>query len=163
MQRRRNDRLRGRQSTSSDSQQTVRRPTALVSVRLLTLAQENQLLTPRSHSRLYFPLFVKKRLIPEVCMCCIRMYVLQTLIIGLEHINQKRWAIPHCVLDSFIMSSSDKPGSNPFTVRAWLRCQDNRRSPDTLTLKARWRPFVLTQPTPPPQWWWHPTRQHLHL
>ena len=33
------------------------------------------------------------------------MYV-QNLTIGLEHINQKRWAIPHCVLESYIISAS---------------------------------------------------------
>lgn len=70
------------QSTSSDSQQTVRRPTTLVSdwlmsVWALTLAQGNQLLTRCSHSQLYlaFSLFVKKLLIPEVCMYCMNMYV----------------------------------------------------------------------------------------
>ena len=33
------------------------------------------------------------------------MYV-QNLTIGLEHINQKKWAIPHCVLESYIISAS---------------------------------------------------------
>lgn len=39
-----------------------------------------------------------------VCTVCICMYV-QNLTIELEHINQKRWAIPHCVLASCIMSA----------------------------------------------------------
>lgn len=80
--RRKNDQLREGQATSSDSQQTVRRPTALVSdwpvsVWALTMAQDNQLLTRCSHSQLYlaFLLFVKKLLIPQVCMYCICMYV----------------------------------------------------------------------------------------
>lgn len=40
-----------------------------------------------------------------VCTVCKCMYV-QNLTIGLEHINQKRWAIPHCVLQSYIISAS---------------------------------------------------------
>lgn len=66
-----------------------------------------------------------------VCTVCICMYV-QNLTVGLEHINQKRWAIPHCVLESYIIFASwvrrDKPGSSLFiwskpTVRARWRCQ----------------------------------------
>lgn len=91
-----------------------------------------------------FPLFVKKSLIPKVCAyVCVCMYV-QNLTIGLEHINQKRWAIPHCVLRVIHHSAScvrrDKPGSSLFiwsipTVRAWWSCQeDNRHSSYMLTL-----------------------------
>lgn len=98
--RRKNDQLREGQSTSSDSQQTVRRPTTPVSDRpmavwALTLAQDNQLLTRCSHSQFYlaFPLFVKKLLIPEVYMYCMYMYVsmyVQNLAIGVEHIKSEK-------------------------------------------------------------------------
>lgn len=58
------------------------KPTTLVSawpmsVWALTLAQDNQLLTRCSHSLLYlaFSFFVKKLLIPEVCMYCMYIYI----------------------------------------------------------------------------------------
>lgn len=106
--RRRNDQPTERQSTSSDSQKTVwSQPhwchTGRCHWARTTSYSQDAHITPLPIS--HFSLFATNLLIPEVCRYCICMYKIPT--IGLEHISHKRWAIPHCVLEScFILPAS---------------------------------------------------------
>lgn len=139
--RRKNDQLKGRQSASSDSQQTVRRPHWCQPgpcqyglwhwPRKTSYSQDAHI-----PNFTYPPLsWLNYSSLKYVCTICICMY--KTLLIGLEHINQKRWAIPHCVLESYIVLPEgcneinqvqvllfDKP-----TVRAWWSCQTTATAP----------------------------------
>lgn len=121
-----------------------------MSVWALTLAQDNQLLTRCSHSLLYlaFPLFVKKLLIPEVCMYCMYMYVCtKPYYRTWTYQPEKMSHTSLCVRVVHHFASWvrwDKPGSSLFiwsipTVRAWWSCQRRTATAtNTLTLQAGW-------------------------
>lgn len=125
--RRKNDQLREGQSTSSHSQQNCANANPLVSVWPVSsgsdLAQDNQLLTRCSHPHLdlAYSLFVKKRLIPEVCTICSCMC--RTLLYDIS--TTMRGAIPRCVTDIYFASSVrwDKPGSSLLTNLMYAHCE----------------------------------------
>lgn len=56
------------------------------------------------------------------------MYVCTKPSIGLEHINQKRRAIPHCVLVIHHFASRvqrDEPGSSVYLLKATVRARSS--------------------------------------
>lgn len=104
----------------------------------------------------------------------IYMYV-QNLTIGLEHINQKRWAIPHCVLESYIIMPAGCDEINQVLVSLfdlyplWEHGDAVRgQQPQLLHVDTPcWvmlhicHPFVLATRIPPPQSRWHLTADYL--
>lgn len=159
---------------------TVRRPT-YTGVRLahVSMGSDTGPGQPVTHKMLTFPtlfslfpsLLRNYSSLKYVCTVCICMYV-QNLAIGLEHINQKRWAIPHCVLESYIISPAGCDEINQVQVSfIWSvpHCEsmvklseDNSHSSYMLTLQAGWcltSTILLFLTTPQSRW--HSTVEHL--
>lgn len=137
-----------------------------MSVWALTLAQDNQLLTRCSHSQLYlaYSLFVKKLLIPEVCMCCMYTYVCakpyyRTWTYQPEKMSHTSLCVR--VIHFILPAGCDE--INQVQVSLFDLCPLRERGAavrgqqpqlwhvDTLG----WVMLNINHPTP--QWWWHAT------